>query len=108
MDAKNNDTVPIVSAEETTSHGTGNNDEEAESSSTITNQIIDEPRIEIPNTYTLELPVLLLFFSWNISGTVFQNQILYQSCTNIFNYNESACALIINDFDRDNVREFKF
>lgn len=47
------------------------------------------------NTYSLELPVLLLFFSWNLSGTVFQNQVLYQSC--ILNYNESTCNQLANE-----------
>lgn len=47
------------------------------------------------NTYALELPVLLLFFSWNLSGTVFQNQVLFQSC--ILKYNESTCNLLTNE-----------
>lgn len=53
------------------------------------------------NTYSLELPVLLLFFSWNLSGTVFQNQVLYQSC--ILNYNESTCSLLANEEIPDNL-----
>lgn len=52
-------------------------------------------RIQSTNTYALELPVLLLFYSWNLSGTVFQNQVIYQSC--ILNYNESTCELLANE-----------
>lgn len=51
--------------------------------------------VQSTNTFTLEIPVLLLFFSWNLSGTVFQNQVLYQSC--ILTYNASTCDLLTND-----------
>lgn len=64
---------------------------------TVTNSTtnITTVRTNSSNTYSLELPVLLLFFSWNLSGTVFQNQVLYQSC--ILNYNESTCNLLANE-----------
>lgn len=48
------------------------------------------------NTYKLEIPVLLLFFSWNLTTTVFQNQIFFQSCTNYFKYNDTFCTQLTN------------
>lgn len=47
------------------------------------------------NTYVLEISAMMLFFAWNLSGTVFQNQILYQSCNQF--YNESICADVIDN-----------
>lgn len=47
------------------------------------------------NTYVLEISAMMLFFAWNLSGTVFQNQIIYQSCT--MSYNESACTDVIDN-----------
>lgn len=54
--------------------------------------------------FTLELPVLLLFFSWNLSGTVFQNQILFQTCTSFFSYNESVCNDLTNSLADDDLQ----
>lgn len=51
--------------------------------------------VRTTNTYRLEFPALLLFFSWNLSGTVFQNQILYQTC--ILDYNVSMCDMLTNE-----------
>lgn len=63
----------------------------------------------------LEPAVLLLFFAWSItgkkfdivlhdyfvnyfvlsnSGTVFQNQIIFQTCTDVFKFNETECVLL--------------
>lgn len=65
----------------------------------IIHHIMNQPS----NTYKLELPVVLLFFAWNMSGTVFQNQILYQICTNTLHKNDTTCDALINDPDSDEV-----
>lgn len=57
--------------------------------------------VQSTNTYTLEFPVLLLFISWNLSATVFQNQVIYQSC--ILNYNTTTCDLLTNDMIPDDL-----
>lgn len=49
------------------------------------------------NTFTLELPALLLFFSWNLTTTVFQNQILFQTCKISFSFNDTFCVDLTND-----------
>lgn len=58
------------------------------------------------NTYRLELSVSLLFFSWNLSATVFQNQVVYQSCE-LF-YNESTCNLLANENIPDSLKVISF
>lgn len=65
-----------------------NNDSIIQSTSSATTV---ETVIKKPEWLTLGLPVLLLFFSWNLCGTVFQNQVLFQTCTSYFNYNQSLC-----------------
>lgn len=55
------------------------------------------------HSFTLELPVLLLFFSWNLTATVFQNQILYQTCTIYFAFNETFCLDLTNDVINDEI-----
>lgn len=52
-------------------------------------------QIQSKNTFSLEFPVLLLFFSWNLSGTVFQNQVLYQTC--MLTYNYSVCSRLTDE-----------
>ncbi|KAG4079764.1 hypothetical protein HA402_014895 [Bradysia odoriphaga] len=42
----------------------------------------------------MEPAVLLLFFAWSVTGTVFQNQVIYQTCTEIFHFNKSECILL--------------
>lgn len=69
-----------------------NADDDGEQPSSSNQPVINQTTVErsrSTNTYTLEIPVLLLFFSWNLSGTVFQNQVLYQSC--LLNYNTTIC-----------------
>lgn len=56
--------------------------------------IVNQPQ-STTNTYVLEISTMMLFFAWNLSGTVFQNQILYQSCT--MNYNDSVCSDVIDN-----------
>lgn len=76
--------------------GNADDDQEQPSSSNqpVLNQTAVE-RVKSTNTYRLEVPVLLLFFSWNLSGTVFQNQVLYQSC--LLNYNQTICDQLTVD-----------
>lgn len=67
------------------------------------------PDDEIPittsttNTHILEVAAMLLFFSWNLTSTVFQNQILYQSCTTLLSFNVTTCEVLINDLIPDNL-----
>lgn len=56
------------------------------------------------NTFTLELPVMLLFFSYNLTSTVFQNEILYQTCLSN-NSNKTFCEEIINQITTDDSPE---
>lgn len=64
--------------------------------------------------FILEPAILLLFFAWNVAGinrthlsqcsqniypspligTIFQNQIIYQTCTEIFGFNKTECILL--------------
>lgn len=43
---------------------------------------------------TLEPALLLLFTSLSLSGTIWTNQIIYQSCTVQFGYDREECALL--------------
>lgn len=40
----------------------------------------------------LEPAILLIFFAMNLSGAVYQNQVIYQTCTSVFKFNASDCA----------------
>lgn len=80
------------------SSSSGNTRQEQPSSSTmqaVMNQTTASEQIQSKNTFSLEFPVLLLFFSWNLSGTVFQNQVLYQTC--MLTYNYSVCSRLIDE-----------
>lgn len=75
-----------------------NMDEDEAAESSTSSRLNDESIIQpqsTKNTYVLEVSVMMLFFAWNLSGTVFQNQILYQSCT--MNFNTSTCANVIDN-----------
>lgn len=61
----------------------------------VMNQTTASEQIQSKNTFSLEFPVLLLFFSWNLSGTVFQNQVLYQTC--MLTYNYSVCSRLTDE-----------
>ncbi|TMW42891.1 hypothetical protein DOY81_012027 [Sarcophaga bullata] len=41
--------------------------------------------------FYIEPVVFLLVFSHSLSGTIMKNEIIYQACTTIFNYNDSDC-----------------
>lgn len=76
----------------------GNGREEQPSSSSVVpaaNQTVPAEQVQSKNTFSLEFPVLLLFFSWNLSGTVFQNQVLYQTC--MLTYNYSVCSRLTDE-----------
>lgn len=65
--------------------------EEAHSSSNrrpLDDELVQKPK---KRSLPLEIPVLLLFLCWNLTGTVFQNQILFQTCTVSLGYNETDC-----------------
>ncbi|KAH8307987.1 hypothetical protein KR059_003838 [Drosophila kikkawai] len=46
------------------------------------------------NMFYIEPVVFMLVFSHMLSGTVMRNQLIYQTCTVIFQYNESDCKLL--------------
>lgn len=98
MEATNSEYIPSTKAAVQPTDAIVYADDELEQPSVSVQPTINQTTVEhvqSTNTYSLELPVLLLFFSWNLSGTVFQNQVLYQSC--ILNYNESTCTLLANE-----------
>lgn len=91
-------TKAAVQPTDTFLHDAVEEEEEDEGPSVSSQPVINQSlvnQVRTTNTHTLELPVLLLFFSWNLSGTVFQNQVLYQSC--ILKYNETTCNLLANE-----------
>ncbi|XP_017475980.1 PREDICTED: uncharacterized protein LOC108366175 [Rhagoletis zephyria] len=46
---------------------------------------------KIFHMYYIEPIVFMLVFAHSLSGTILRNQIIYQACTTIFNYNETIC-----------------
>lgn len=90
----NDESTPVSTVLPSTSYGISTNDDSARPSYRSAD---DELSQRSRNTHTLEVPVLLLFFAWNLSGTVFQNEILYQSCTVTLGYNDSQCDDIQDD-----------
>lgn len=80
----------------TNTNDTSGHDQPSSSSDVaVANQIVAPEQIQSQNTFSLEFPVLLLFFSWNLSGTVFQNQVLYQTC--MLTYNYSVCSRLTDE-----------
>lgn len=97
MDIRNSEHIPSTRAAIQATDSLVNNEDDDHEQPTSSIQSTTNPTtiVQSTNTFTLEIPVLLLFFSWNLSGTVFQNQVLYQSC--ILTYNASTCDLLTND-----------
>lgn len=52
----------------------------------------DDELVKKQRSFPLEIPILLLFLSWNLTGTVFQYEILYQTCTVALQFNETQCG----------------
>lgn len=80
-----------------------NADPEVSESSSATNDSvqchqppIDDELQKRTRSFPLEIPMFLLFLCWNLTGTVFQYQILYQTCIVSLNYNESDCSQLGN------------
>lgn len=78
-------------------------DSVATESNSSTNEVAQRQQTAIDNelqkparSYPLEIPMLLLFLCWNLTGTVFQYQILYQTCIVSLGYNESDCSQLGN------------
>ncbi|XP_022213755.2 proton-coupled folate transporter [Drosophila obscura] len=46
------------------------------------------------NMFYIEPVVFMLIFSHVLSGTIMRNQLIYQTCTVIFQYNETDCKLL--------------
>lgn len=81
------------------------NEAEVASSSANPSDPLESQDIQIAllkrNTFTLELPVLLLFFSYNLTSTVFQNEILFQTCMIFEENNSSQCRNITDNIPDD-------
>lgn len=93
-----NDPMLARKHNDSSNNGNSSNRQEQPSSSSmqaVMNQTTAPELIQSKNTFSLELPVLLLFFSWNLSGTVFQNQVLYQTC--MLTYNYSICSRLTDE-----------
>lgn len=71
------------------------NNENIISNTTINSQQCDTCQINNQpkpyRYYPLEPAMFLVFFAFSISGTVLQNQIIFQTCTTHFGYNVSDC-----------------
>lgn len=63
--------------------------EEAQTSTN--NGPIDNELQKRSRSFPIEVPMFLLFLCWNLTGTVFQYRILYQTCTVSLGYNETDC-----------------
>ncbi|KAM7344353.1 putative peptidoglycan muropeptide transporter SLC46 isoform 2-T2 [Cochliomyia hominivorax] len=60
------------------------------------NSVSSLPNIEIKHRwFILEPAVFLVFLSMYLSTTVYQNQLLYQTCIYVKNYNESVCQPLL-------------
>lgn len=86
-------------------------EQQAETSDAHQSDPIDNQDVQIAllkrNTFTLEFPVLLLFFSYNLTSTVFQNQILFQTCLLYEDNNDTLCNDIVDDVipDAPNIKQ---
>ncbi|XP_037955859.1 tetracycline resistance protein, class A-like [Teleopsis dalmanni] len=62
-----------------------------------TEQLSNWPRRKqlLNKIFILEPAVLLIFMAKTLSGSVYQNQILYQTCIAIFHYDESDCTPLL-------------
>lgn len=65
--------------------------------SSETETLLLTPSVREKRYYRIGLTVSLLFFAQNFINAVFNNQILYQSCTAVFYYNETKCKLLGTD-----------
>lgn len=101
MEATHSENIPktntVIRSNTSIVNGTDNDDAPQPSSS---NRTVDgttaTENASTTNTHILEIAAMLLFFSWNLTGIVFQNQVLYQSCI-ILEYNASTCEDVPDD-----------
>uniref|UniRef100_A0A034W8X9 Solute carrier family 46 member 3 n=1 Tax=Bactrocera dorsalis TaxID=27457 RepID=A0A034W8X9_BACDO len=63
-----------------------------ETVTSITSSELDEFNWRRLRFYLVEPMVFILLFAYNLSETIVKNQIIYQTCTSIFYYNESDCG----------------
>lgn len=71
--------------------------------------IVSDAAIENQNQRTrrffpLEPAILLFFFGWNLCGTILTNQILIQTCSAVYKFNESDCLKLGLDNETDDVK----
>ncbi|XP_017475984.1 PREDICTED: uncharacterized protein LOC108366178 [Rhagoletis zephyria] len=62
-----------------------------ESMTSITSSDLDEFNWRRLRFYLVEPMVFILLFAYNLSDTILKNQIIYQTCTAIFYFNETDC-----------------
>uniref|UniRef100_W8BYE5 Solute carrier family 46 member 3 n=1 Tax=Ceratitis capitata TaxID=7213 RepID=W8BYE5_CERCA len=62
-----------------------------ESVASITSSELDEFNWRRLRFYLVEPMVFILLFAYNLSDTIVKNQIIYQTCTSIFFFNETDC-----------------
>uniref|UniRef100_A0A0A1WMV0 Solute carrier family 46 member 3 n=1 Tax=Zeugodacus cucurbitae TaxID=28588 RepID=A0A0A1WMV0_ZEUCU len=65
-----------------------------ETVTSITSSELDEFNWRRLRFYLVEPMVFILLFAYNLSETIVKNQIIYQTCTSIFNFNETDCGLL--------------
>ncbi|XP_039957301.1 proton-coupled folate transporter-like [Bactrocera tryoni] len=63
-----------------------------ETVTSITSSELDEFNWRRLRFYLVEPMVFILLFAYNLSETIVKNQIIYQTCTSIFYYNETDCG----------------
>ncbi|XP_018790462.1 PREDICTED: proton-coupled folate transporter-like isoform X2 [Bactrocera latifrons] len=63
-----------------------------ETVTSITSSELDEFNWRRLRFYLVEPMVFILLFAYNLSETIVKNQIIYQTCTSIFFFNESDCG----------------
>lgn len=68
-------------------------DSNEDNSTNDTTELVATPPVK-SRILIMEPAVLLLFFAWSVTGTVFQNQVIYQTCTEIFQFNKTDCNLL--------------
>ncbi|XP_036219264.2 probable peptidoglycan muropeptide transporter SLC46 isoform X2 [Bactrocera oleae] len=63
-----------------------------ESVTSITSSELDEFNWRRLRFYLVEPMVFILLFAYNLSETIVKNQIIYQTCTSIFYFNDTDCG----------------
>uniref|UniRef100_T1PBL8 Major Facilitator Superfamily protein n=1 Tax=Musca domestica TaxID=7370 RepID=T1PBL8_MUSDO len=73
----------------------GHDDSHSSSNSDSTLPSVEGQQVIKHRFFILEPAVFLVFLAMYLSGTVYQNQLLYQTCIYVFEYNETQCAPLL-------------